>query len=241
MTTSTSLVDPAEAPSPDASMEVQDPVLAALLAPKGRGFETLRVLRTKIKSAGAERPFRFFGVVSATRGEGASTIALGLAAALAHEPDKRVLLLEADLDNSALESTLGIGPGPGLAERLEGKDNGDLRRVLPWGLFVLPAGRRSDPSAEVLASAAMERLTATLRASFDYVVFDCPPLDTSADSVVLQPLLDGYLLVVRARHAPREVIRRALSQLRPDAVRGVVFNDRTEILSPWLDRRRVVR
>jgi Mrp family chromosome partitioning ATPase len=69
-------------------------------------------------------------------------------------------------------------------------------------------------------------------------VLDCPPLETVADSVVLQDLLDGLLLVVRARHASQHAIRQALSHLKPGAIRGVVFNDRTEILTRWLDRRR---
>jgi succinoglycan biosynthesis transport protein ExoP len=220
---------------------LQDPLLESLLAPKGPSFETLRVLRTKVKSLGAERPFRAFGVVAATRGEGASSVALGLAIALAQEPGRRVLLVEADLDAPKLEASLGLEGGPGLAERLEGRADGDseaLRRVLPFGLFVLPAGQRSGGVSDVLASPAMARVTAELRAGFDFVVFDCPPLDHSADAVVIQGLVDGFLLVVRARHAAKEVIRRALTQLRPEAIRGVVFNDRTEILGPWLDRRR---
>ena len=55
---------------------------------------------------------------------------------------------------------------------------------------------------------------------------------------MLQKALDGFLLVVRARHASQQAIRGALARLEPGAVRGVVFNDRTEILARWLDRRR---
>jgi len=55
---------------------------------------------------------------------------------------------------------------------------------------------------------------------------------------MLQDLLDGFLLVVRARHASHHAIRQALAHLKPGVVRGVVFNDRTEILNRWLDRRR---
>jgi hypothetical protein len=55
---------------------------------------------------------------------------------------------------------------------------------------------------------------------------------------VIQGALDGFLLVVRARHASRPAIQHAVARLEPKAVRGVVLNDRTEILSRWLDRRR---
>jgi hypothetical protein len=55
---------------------------------------------------------------------------------------------------------------------------------------------------------------------------------------VIQGALDAFLLVVRARHASRQAIRVALARLDPGAVRGVVLNDRTEILARWLDRRR---
>jgi Mrp family chromosome partitioning ATPase len=113
-----------------------------------------------------------------------------------------------------------------------------LRRVEPWGFHLLAAGAPSLKPAELLASPSMKRLVAAARDHFDFVLLDCPPLDTAADGVILQDVLDGLLLVVRARHASRHVIGQALSHLKPGAVRGVVFNDRTEILTRWLDRRR---
>jgi Mrp family chromosome partitioning ATPase len=61
-----------------------------------------------------------------------------------------------------------------------------------------------------------------------------------ADSATLQDLVDGFLLVVRSRHASRDTIRRSLSFLRRERVLGVVLNDQTDnLLSRWLDRRRL--
>ena len=113
-----------------------------------------------------------------------------------------------------------------------------LRRVEPWGFHLLAGGAPSQAPAGLLASPSMGRLLAAARGHFDFVLLDCPALETDADCAVLQDVLDGLLLVVRARHASRHAIGQALSHLKPGAVRGVVFNDRTEILTRWLDRRR---
>jgi capsular exopolysaccharide synthesis family protein len=220
--------------------EILEPKLASLLAPGAPAFEPFRVLRTKVRALGAERPFRCFGLVSATAQEGTSAVAVGLAGALAQERELRVLLLEARLRAPALERVLGLASAPGLSEWLAGSGSGPvpLRRVEPWGFHLLAGGAPTPQPAELLASDSMGRLLAAARSHFDFVLLDCPPLESVADSVVLQDLLDGLLLVVRARHASRDAIRQALSHLKPGAIRGVVFNDRTEILTRWLDRRR---
>ena len=220
--------------------EIAEPRLAALLTPESRAFESFRVLRTKVRALGAERPLGCLGLVSAIAQEGTSTVAVGLAGALAQEPDQRVLLVEARLRKPALEQALGLTPGPGLSDWLGGPASAavPLRRVEPWGFHLLAGGAPVPRPSELLASASMGFLLAAARARFDTVLLDCPPLETVADSVMLQDLLDGFLLVVRARHAPHNVIRQALAHLKPEAVRGVVFNDRTEILNRWLDRRR---
>jgi Mrp family chromosome partitioning ATPase len=220
--------------------EIVEPKLASLLEPGARAFEPFRVLRTKVRTLGAERSFRCFGLVSATAQEGTSAVAVGLASALAQERELRVLLLEARLRAPALERSLGLAPAPGLSEWLAGSGSGPvpLRRVEPWGFHLLAGGAPASHPAELLASESMGRLLAAARSRFNFVLLDCPPLETAADCVVLQDVLDGLVLVVRARHASRHAIGQALSHLKPGAVRGVVFNDRTEILSRWLDRRR---
>ena len=223
-----------------ASADVGDPRVATLLAPASAAFESFRVLRTKVHALDAERPARSLGLVSATAQEGTSAVAVGLAAALAQEREGRVLLLEARLHTPAFERALGLAGEPGLGEWLEGEAARPVpvRRVEPWGFHLVAAGAPLPRATELLGSEPFRRLLAAARASFDFVLVDCPPLESGADAAVLQKALDGFLLVVRARHASRQAIRGALSRLEPGAVRGVVFNDRTEILARWLDRRR---
>ena len=76
----------------------------------------------------------------------------------------------------------------------------------------------------------MGALIGACQLSFGFVIVDCPPLSPVADAVAMQDLLDGFLLVVRARNAPRETIQRAVSRLKDGRVQGVVFVDQPEIL-----------
>jgi Mrp family chromosome partitioning ATPase len=220
--------------------EIAERRLAALLSPDSRAFESFRMLRTKVRALGAERPLGCIGLVSAIAQEGTSSVAVGLAGALAQEPEQRVLLVEATLRKPALERALGLAPAPGLSEWLGGPASGavPLRRVEPWGFHLLAGGAPAPQPSELLGSASMAHLLAAARSHFDTVLLDCPPLETVADSVMLQDLLDGFLFVVRARHSSHDAIRQAVAHLKPGVVRGVVFTDRTEILNRWLDRRR---
>jgi Mrp family chromosome partitioning ATPase len=225
--------------SPSVESRLRDRALSRLLSPGHRSFEPFRVLRSQVKALGSPATSRCLALVGGSEGEGTSTVALGLATALAQEPGRRVLLLDADLRAPAIEAKLGLPPAPGLAEWLASGGEGPVpvRMVTPFGFSVLAAGTPDPTLAERLGTQTMARLLAAARYAFDFVLLDCPALTTAADAVVLQDLVDGLLLVVRARHASRDTLRRALAGLRPGAIQGVVFNDRTEILSRWLERR----
>jgi capsular exopolysaccharide synthesis family protein len=194
--------------------------------------EEFRLLRAKVRALDAERRFRQFGIVSAAMGEGKSTIAIGLARAFAQEPDVRVLLVEADLRRPTLETYLGVAKVPGLGEWLEtGVGPIGLRRIGSGGFYMLSGGLPTHPRPpELLGSERMARMLESAQRSFDFVIVDCPPLVPVADAVMLQDLLDGFLLLVRERFTPVATITRALSRLKPDRIRGVVLNDHQEIV-----------
>ena len=196
------------------SARIEDPGLASLLSPGSAAFESIRVLRTKVKAFGEQRFVHCLGLVSATAREGTSALVVGL---------------------------LGLAGEPGLADWLSAPSERPLplRRVEPWGFFLLAGGTPTPQPIELLAGDRLARLLAAAGESFDVVLLDCPSLETVADSATLQDLVDGFLLVVRARHASRDAIRRSLSFLKRERVLGVVLNDQTSILSRWLDRRRL--
>jgi succinoglycan biosynthesis transport protein ExoP len=233
------------------------PITAAVLSADSPVSEEFRILRTRVRRIDKERPFRCVGVVSSVSGEGKTTISLGLAAALAREPGCRVLLIEADVRRPAIGDRLGLGPAAGLSEWLHAsptaaapssrKEIGALlsalgkgpqakedpipvRVIMPHRFSLFSAGLAGLDHHELLASARMARLIETARQNFDFTIVDCPPLLPVADSVMLQDMVDGFLLVVRARHTPKSTIRRALSRLKGETIQGMVFNGQREFL-----------
>lgn len=192
--------------------------------------EEFRFLAAKVAALATNR-FTTIGVVSAGPAEGKTTVALGLAAALARTDPNRVLLLEADLRQPAIERYLGLPRSAGVSEWLSGRAKAvSVRVVSPPGFAVVSAGRERLNRPELLGSDRMSALIGACQLSFGFIVVDCPPLSPVADAVALQDLLDGFLLVVRARHTPREEIERAVSRLKENRVHGIVFNDQPEIL-----------
>jgi Mrp family chromosome partitioning ATPase len=216
----------------DVEVVARSPQIEAILDGGSLMCEQLRLLRARLQSLRSERPLHCIGMVSATRGEGKSTISIGLARTLALEADRRVLLLESDLRRPALDSYLGLGPCPGLVQYLDGEDDVvSVRRVLPGNFYLLSAG--GDAAAarpEVLGTRRMAALIAGARRVFDHIVVDCPPLLPVADSVTLQDHVDGFVFVVRSRHAPRDAVLRAMSLLKPERLKGLVFNAHEAIL-----------
>jgi len=192
--------------------------------------EEFRFLAAKVAGLAANR-FTTIGVVSAGPGEGKTTVALGLAAALARADPNRVLLLEADLRQPAVERYLGLPRSVGVSEWLSGRATAaSVRVVSPPGFAVISAGREKLARPELLGSDRMGSLIGACQLSFGFIVVDCPPLSPVADAVALQDLLDGFLLVVRARHTPREEVQRAVSRLKENRIHGIVLNDAPEIL-----------
>lgn len=213
-----------------------DPITTAILHGRTLVVEELRLLIARIQLINDERAARCIGMLSATGGEGKTTLSIGLAATLAAEPDRRVLLMEADLRKPAIETHLGLPRSAGVAEWLRGLPGPlPLRWVTPPGFALVSAGRIGLDRPELLGSNRMAALVDAARRSFDFVIIDCPPVTAVADAVILQDLVDGFLFVVRARHSPRETVLRAASRLRADRIIGTVFNDEREV-PPGYDR-----
>jgi Mrp family chromosome partitioning ATPase len=209
---------------------VGQPLQRAVLGSEHYLAEEFRFLAAKVAGLASER-FTTVGIVSTGPSEGKTTVALGLTAALSRLSGHRALLLEADLRQPSVERYLGLPRTGGLSEFLAGHTQSvPVRTITPPGFAVLAAGRERLERPELLGSGRMASLIGVCQLSYGFIVVDCPPLDAVADAVALQDLIDGFLLVIRARCSPRAAIERAVSRLKQDRVRGVVFNDQPVIL-----------
>lgn len=205
------------------------PIIDSLRDANSITGEELRLLRSKVRTLAKQRSLKCVGITSAIPGEGKSTISLGLATALAREAGCRVLLIEADLRRPSISNTLGVAPAPGLAEWLNGSlDRVPLRVVQPGGFRLLVAGSAPLESPESVGSPLMDALLRSAREAFDFVLLDAPPVLAVADTILMQDLVDGLLIVARSRLTPREAIVDALGRLRTDRVLGLVLNDHRE-------------
>jgi Mrp family chromosome partitioning ATPase len=205
------------------------PIIESLGNPDSVVGEALRLLGARVQELRRARKVNCVAVTSPLPGEGKSALTLGLAGALAREDDQRVLLVEADLRRPSLVSTLGLPPGPGLSEWL-GSENAyvPISVVEPGGFYLLTAGQSGLERPELLGSLRMDTLLRAARRLFGFVLLDAVPIMSVTDTVLIQDLIDGFLLVIRSRQTPREAVHDALGRLRADKILGVVLNDHDE-------------
>lgn len=207
------------------------PVAQAALDERAATGASLRALATRVRALGRDKRLRRVGVVGCGPDEGTTTVALGLSRALAAEPPQRVLYLELDLKRPAADRELGLKPPAiGVSQFLEGQSDVPVLRHPSGGLWVLSGGSaRPGPLGPLLASRLPRLLNAADRV-FDFVIGDCPPLLPDAETLLLQDHFDGFVFVVRSRHAPLETVRRAAHMLRQGLVVGFVLNAQRDIL-----------
>lgn len=195
--------------------------------PRAIASESFRNLRTSLFYAAADDP-RVLLFTSSQKGEGKTTIISNLAVSLA-EAGKKVLLVDADLRRPSLHVVFGLaGDGAGLSELLTGQR--EFERVCyPTSvecLSLIPAGTRPPNPSELIGSQKMRDFVATLKAQFDYVLIDTPPVLPVADALSLVRVVDGVVLTVRGQMTKRHVAQLTVDRLHQVGARvlGVVLN-----------------
>jgi capsular exopolysaccharide synthesis family protein len=185
------------------------------------------LLATRLEAISRSSPLRTIAVTSSIPQEGKTITSLNLAFTLAQEPETRVLLMDSDLRQPALHAYLGHRAIAGVSEILQGKMKLDdaLHRIQYENLYVLFAGKKPAEPGGLIASAQMASLLEEIRGKFHYAVIDCPPVGPVADTCTLAGMVDGVVLVVRARFTHREVVTQALEDLNHARLLGIVFNN----------------
>ena len=195
--------------------------------PNSAVADAYRVLRTNLIFTSAETTGRVVLVTSASPGEGKTTTLANLAAALAQNGAK-VLALDADLRRPTLHQHFSLPMAPGLSDLIVGKAAASqaIQTTRIERLQLLACGYQPPNPAELLGSPMMKQILDAVRAHYDWVLVDAPPLLAMPDAPVLCPLVEGVVLVLAAEVATKPSVQRALDQVRGvgGKVIGVVLN-----------------
>src|SRR5690606_6739547 len=188
--------------------------------------EGVRTINTGILLSTLDEPHKVVAISSSLPQEGKSTLAANLA--LSQSQTKRVLLIDADLRRPVVARQLGLPEaGIGLTEMLMHAAGADaIQSVEGTNLRVLAAGKQPPNPLELLSTDRFREVLSALRAQFDLVVIDCPPLQLVSDALVIGSNATGLIYVVEAGKTPVSLARKNIKRVRDAEVRlfGIALN-----------------
>jgi capsular exopolysaccharide synthesis family protein len=155
-------------------------------------------------------------ITSTQQAEGKTSIAVGVAAAVARGGGS-VVVVDGNLQKTTTHLAFGISTiGMGLAGLLLGTgaepvDSVVVRSHIP-GVWVLPGGQKmEDPT--LLLGKKFPGILAQLRKKTDLIIIDGPPLLSGSDALLLATMVDGVALVLDSRHDKLKLLLRAKEML----------------------------
>jgi capsular exopolysaccharide synthesis family protein len=183
--------------------------------------EDFRILRTNLRYFNVDRELKSVLLASPEPGDGKSTVARGLAAAMA-EVGEDVLLLEADLRKESEFRTAGGRAAPGLSTVLSGVPLDEVLLEVPLTtatadeprkLSVLPSGPVPPNPSELLESERMGTVMEELQGRFKVVIIDSPALGVVSDALALAPFVSEVLAIGGIRKTSQDGARAFVKQL----------------------------
>ncbi len=188
--------------------------------------EEIRTLRANIQMCDADDLPRVIQVTSVVQGEGKTAIALSIAQSAATNYP-RVLFVDCDLRRSGATKMFGLAGKPGLVDLLAGSISleGAINSAAGSAFFIIGNGASTFNPPDLLSSGRMESLLRHLKSTFDYIVLDSPTIGPVIDATVLAKFCDKVVFVTRWNKTPRDIVARAMKQLRQEKkVAGIVLN-----------------
>jgi len=189
--------------------------------------ENFRQVRTRLQHAASLDTTRSLLITSPSAGDGKTTVACNIAAGLALN-GRKILLVDANFRRPNLHSVFGVSNDAGFGNVLAGQASTEsvAKKTSVPNLDVLPTGPRPANPTELLESQLLVEFIDRSLEEYDHVIFDSGPILLVSETVALAPRVDGVVTVVKAQANSRGVLLRmrdALRQVKAEHL-GVVLN-----------------
>ena len=189
--------------------------------------EAYRSVRTSIEYSNLDAKLKIILVTSTQQNEGKSTVASNLAISFSKLPNKKILLIDADLRNPSIHRVFSIGNSDGMMSILKGdKDLKSTVYNLNENLDILMTGVIPPNPDEILVTDKMKEFIQQIKEKYDYIFIDSPPIGIVSDASLLSQLSDGVIFVVSSGEVETDFAKLAKDKLmNVDAkILGAVLN-----------------
>jgi polysaccharide biosynthesis transport protein len=200
--------------------------------PRSLVAEQCHSFTTQIFSLFMDKPPKALMVVSAAVEDGKTLVALHLASTVAAR-GKRVLIVDGDLRRGRLHRIFQLGRSGGLYDLVTQKvtDDEAIRRTWIPNVDVMTTGEvplKLSP-VRIFEHEEFPRVMERLKARYDLIVMDTPPVPLVSDALLLTNIVDGAVAVARAKKTSRAMTRRLAEQLQGAHINlvGWLLNDLT--------------
>lgn len=196
--------------------------------PESAPSEAFRTLRTRIQFSKLDpEPIKTILITSSIPREGKTIISSNLASSFALS--SRVLLLDCDFRKPRLHNIFNMKRYPGLCDYLFGTVplEDAIRDTQFPNLKLMTCGTIPTNPAELIASKHMQNFLNQIKANFDYVLIDSPPLATVTDAELLSSYVDGTVVACLANKTRLDLLVNTIEMLNKinDSFIGVVLNN----------------
>ena len=208
-----------------------DDRLVAITSPASAMCEEYRSIRTSILARHDNERHLVHTITSATPQEGKTITCVNLGLTFAELRNRKTIIIECDLRLPTFGKLLNCDSDkPGLIDYLRGEVKvGDIiQQVEGSQLHIIPAGGRvSDEAVQLISGHRMSQLIQGLRAKYDHVIIDTPPVLQLADAGILGSQSEEVLVVARMRRTPRPLVEQAINTLASynAQVNGIIATD----------------
>lgn len=189
--------------------------------------EAYNAIRTNLLFSQQGEKCPVFVITSPTANNGKSINAINMAISFA-QMGKRTLLIDADMRNPTVHRMFSIPVKNGLSEILAGlTDNITVSKTDVENLSVLTAGKIPPNPTELLSSSRMDKLLDFVKAHYDCVFIDTPPVNLVTDSTSFSSKATGYILVIKSVTTDIQEVKitvNTLQHIQANIV-GFVLND----------------
>ena len=190
--------------------------------------ESFRTLRSNLQFSEFGKNLKVIVITSSNPNEGKSEVSINLAACLAQQ-GKKVIIIDADMRKPTQHKLTELNNTEGLSTFLLKKSGvNPINHLTINGvnLYVLTSGPIPPNPSEMLASSVMKQSLKAFEDVYDYVIIDTPPLLAATDAQILASIADATLLVVDIKKSKRRQVTEAKRRLDHVGAKllGVVMN-----------------